>query len=207
MKPRNALSEADQALIAAAVRDAETRTAGEIVVIVAHEIDGLDAAPLALAALLALVVPWPLHLFTMWPTAMVLLAQAAIFAVAALTLCAPALRPYLVPPGLAARATRRMAQALFLSRGIHLTERRTGVLLFVALSERRVELVADAGIDAAVPPGTWAEVVTEVSAAARTKALGEGVARAVARIGAILAEHVPPAPNDRNELPDGPVEL
>ena len=46
---------------------------------------------------------------------------------------------------------RRMRQ--FLAHGLHKTENRTGVLIFAAVAERYVEIIADAGINAKVHAG------------------------------------------------------
>jgi len=108
---------------------------------------------------------------------------------------------------IAAAATRKTALAQFMAHGVHLAENRTGVLIFVALADRRVEIVADAGINSKVDQSAWDELAQDVVQAARAGALTDGLVTAVQRAGKLLARHFPPAPLDRNELPDRVVEI
>src|SRR6185436_5875910 len=71
----------------------------------------------------------------------------------------PALRIHLVPLRQRYRHAHDNATKQFLSRNIHLTTARTGVMLFVSLAERYAEVVADAGINSRVPQETWDGVV------------------------------------------------
>ena len=103
---------------------------------------------------------------------------------------------------LAEDLARRAAQALFLAHGLHLTESRTGLLIYVALFDRRVEIVTDAGIDSKVDQFVWDELAQEIAGAARRDDLSSGLIAAVRRAGTLLAQHCPRAPDDRNELPD-----
>ena len=94
-----------------------------------------------------------------------------------------------------------------MAHGVHLTEARTGVLIYVALADRRVEIVADAGIHSKVDQSAWDELAHDVTAAARDGCLVDGVVKAVSRAGALLAAYFPHRPNDRNELSDRVVEI
>ena len=76
------------------------------------------------------------------------------------------------------------------------------MLIFAALAEHRVEVIADEGIYAAAPQTVWDEVVADLQAGLKRGAIADGFVAAVARTGAILAAHVPPRPGDSNELPD-----
>ena len=106
----------------------------------------------------------------------------------------------------AARATRR-AREQFLLRGLHRTKDRAGVLLFVSVAEHRVDLIADEGINALVPPGTWDAIVAAFIAAVRRRRVADGFVAAIEAVTAVLATHFPRAPDDTNELPDRLVVL
>jgi len=95
----------------------------------------------------------------------------------------------------------------FLSRNIHLTSARTGVMLFVSLAERYAEVVADAGINNRVPQETWDGVVAGLIAHARRGAVADGFVEAITTVGALLAEHFPVTASDANELDDHVVEI
>jgi len=197
----------DRDRISEAIRAAEANTCGEIYVVVARAVDDFRFVPVLWAAIAALILPWPLHLLTTLSSTTILLAQAMFFAVLASALSHPRLRHALVPRGIAAESSRKHAHALFFAHGVHLTEARTGVLIYVALLHRRVEIVADAGIHGKVEQSAWDELAREVSDAARAGRLGDGIVNAVRRAGALLAAHFPPKPDDVNELSDRVVEI
>jgi len=176
----------DHARISEAIRNAEAATAGEIYVVIAHAADDFRYMPIIWAALAAMLVPWPLYLLTPLATPTILVIQAAFFAVAALVLSHPSIRYRIVPGAVAAHRARRNACEQFLAHGVHLTEDRTGVLIYLALADRRVEIVADVGIHSKVGEGAWEEL---------------------ARAGAVLAEHFPPRADNPNELSDRVVEI
>jgi putative membrane protein len=200
-------TDTDRARVIEAIRKAEANTSGEIYVVVAREADDFRFIPVLWAALIALLIPWPLHLLTYWSAGVILLLQALTFIVVALVASHSALRHRIVPPSVAGEAARKAAQAQFMAHGVHLTEKRTGILIYVALAHRRVEVVADAGINSKVEQAAWDELAQEVAAAARQDALASGLIAAVKRAGDLLSQHCPPSPMDTNELPDRVVEV
>jgi len=75
-------------------------------------------------------------------------------------------------------------------------------LLFVSVAERYAEIIADKGIDATVPVGTWKKIIDDLTAAIGEGRSADGLVAAIAAIGAHLAQHFPPDARDPNELPD-----
>ncbi len=197
----------DHARIREAIRNAEAKTAGEIYVVIAHATDEFHYVPVIWAALVALLVPWPLYLLTPLSTPAILVIQAACFAVAAWVLSYPSIRHRIVPGAIAAHRARRNACEQFLAHGVHLTQARTGVLIYLALADRRVEIVADVGIHSKVGEAAWEELAREITSAARNEQLVDGVLSAVRRAGVVLAEHFPPRDDNPNELSDRVVEI
>jgi putative membrane protein len=207
MAPAASLTPVERERISAAIRAAEATTSGEIYVVVARSADDHRLVPILWAALVALPLPWPLHLLTDLSTTLILWLQAAAFVGLAFVLSHDAVRRLVVPAAMAAEATRRAAETLFLAHGVHLTEARTGVLIYVALAERRVEIVADAGINAKVDQVAWDKLAQDIVEAARIGRLVDGLVAAIEGAAAHLARHFPPAALNRNELPDQVVEL
>jgi len=203
----DALSPADVQRLEAAIAHAEKQTSGEIYVVIAPQAGDHLAIPVLWGALTALLAGWPLHLLTPLHTSGILLAQAVVFVVVALALTHPDLRMRAVPSALAGAAARRAAHMQFASYGLHRTEERTGLLVFVALAEHRVEIVADTGIAGAVDPEIWAGLADKVVVDAGRGALADGLERAIIDAGDVLARHFPVRPDDRNELPDRVVLL
>jgi len=98
---------------------------------------------------------------------------------------------------------RRLAERAFQRLGINATRHRNGVLIFIAPARRQVVVLGDAGIHGHVGDEFWQQIATDLSAAARSGQVNEGLLRAIARIGDELARHFPAgsSPNP-NELPD-----
>lgn len=225
------MTEADRAAVAAAIEEAERNTSGEIYCIVAREVSDYRHVPLAWAAVAALVLPLgavlagldPAGLFAWtggWaaahasaqaggagPIIAYAVVQAAVFWLAALIVALAPVRRALTPRRHKQERVHRAALEQFLARGLHLTADRTGVLIFLAQAERCAEVVADEGIYARVDPAVWRAVVGEIAEDMRRDSPGAALAKAVARCGAVLAEHFPPRPDDRDELPNRVVEL
>jgi putative membrane protein len=203
----------ERARVAAAVKRAEAETSGEIFCVVARASDGyfFPAAFFSAIALLVVSLLVALLFHYWWYTigmvtfvAAQLLGFAAMLAVLWLV---PGLRIHYVPHALRHRRAHDNAVGQFLSHNIHLTEERTGVLLFVSLRERYAEVVADSGIDRHVAQERWNGVVDILVSHAGEGRLADGFCTAVAEVGALLTEHFPKRPDDRNELDDNLVEI
>jgi putative membrane protein len=206
MVTRSSLSAADHARLSREIRDAEANTSGEIYVVVAHSADAFRLVPVLWGALLALLLPWILHLTTNLSTTLILSLQVLAFVGVSALLSIPRLRYRIVPPALAEDAAHRAAMAQFMAHGIHLTSARTGVLLYICMMPRRIEVLADSGIHRKVAPEKWEETVAVIAAEARAGRLSDGLAAGIRTVGVLLAEHFPRTADDHNELPDRVVE-
>lgn len=203
----------DHDRISNAIREAEAKTSGEIYCVLARRSSSYffpSAFVLAVAMLLvsALVV-WVLE--ARWYTLdafTLIIAQMFAYAAALLVLrMIPGLRIHLVPKRVRYERAHENAVKQFLARNIHLTEARTGVLIFVSLAERYAEVVADSGINAKVQQAQWNGIVANLTAAADSGRLTDGFFGAVNSVGALLSEHFPWRTDDRNELDDHLVEI
>jgi uncharacterized membrane protein len=87
------------------------------------------------------------------------------------------------------------------------TEENNGVLIYLLLADRAAEIVADRGINARVSAGEWEEICGRMEAAFSKGQFEQGVLSGIAEVSRLLARHYPPAPGDRNELPDKPALL
>jgi putative membrane protein len=93
------------------------------------------------------------------------------------------------------------ARAAFVDQRVMRTSRRTGVLVYVAMFERTVEVVGDVGIDPKAIDG-WGAALARLRA---TIADGPDLARfleALRALGPVLAASLPAKAGDANELPD-----
>jgi putative membrane protein len=196
------IREADMQRVVEAIRAAEARTAGEIFCVITHASSSYRLVPIAWAALLALLVPLLLIYLTNWPAGTIYMLQLAVFIVTAAILSLPAVRFSIVPKQTMRRRAHAEAIRQFLAQGLHLTERRTGVLIFASVAEHHAEIVADAGINAKVESTVWEEAIAALIAAIKDGRAGDGFVAAVERCGAVLAQHFPPGTINRDELPN-----
>ncbi|MGT2485973.1 TPM domain-containing protein [Methylobacterium oryzae CBMB20] len=188
--------------LARAVGRAEAGTSGEIVVMVSRRAGAYRSIVLLTALVAALVLPWPLIALTAWSAASILLAQAALVAAILLASQNERLRMALVPRRLRRARAREAARRAFWSRGLSLTRRRTGVLLYLSLAERHAEIVTDLGVLQEIPPSAWDGILAELMPALGRGAIEDGLTAAVARVEACLADHLPAEPGDPDELPN-----
>jgi uncharacterized membrane protein len=80
-----------------------------------------------------------------------------------------------------------------------------GVLIYLLLADRDVEIVADRGAARAVPPDAWQAVCREMQDCFRARRFEEGALAGVRRVHALLAPHFPPRPREPDELANRPV--
>ncbi|MGH2670530.1 MAG: TPM domain-containing protein, partial [bacterium] len=104
-------------------------------------------------------------------------------------------------PGQRADALRR-ARTVFGHLGMHLTAERHGVLIYLALEDRKLAIVGDEGIHGRVGDTYWEGVRDLMVARLREGRALDAVLSGVAEVGRVLAEHFPRRPDDRNELSD-----
>lgn len=96
------------------------------------------------------------------------------------------------------------AKELFSALGMHRTARRNGVLIYLAVRDRRFAVVGDEGFHRAVPERFWEEVASEMERHFKAGRFLEGIHGLIDRISAELGRHFPRTPDDLNELPDTP---
>ena len=193
--------------IVAAVQRIEKASAAEVVVTIvpraALHWDVTLAA--ALAAVFTVQVVAAALLGDLTALDVALDAGAAALLVVALVRGLPPVQRLLLPGRVAARRAELGAESAFCRQGVFRTRRHTGVLVYLAILERRAVFLPDDGVSRALPPAALATLRTQASAifAGRDPrgallAFLEALARATAR-------HLPCTADDVNELPDAPV--
>ena len=86
-------------------------------------------------------------------------------------------------------------------------EHNSGVLVYVQLVDRKVEILADRGISALVPQAEWDAICRRIEQRYREGAFEAGTLAAIEEISRRLARHFPPRQVNPNELPNRPVIL
>ena len=213
------------ARIAETIRAQETRTSGEIFCVMARRVSSYRDISLGYAAAAALILPLgliPLGFHPAWipglgggwqgahlasmdvfvgqSLAAYALIQAVVFLVVLLATSIPAVSRLATPRSIRRERVREAALQQFLAHGLHVTEARTGVLIFAALADHQVEVIADEGIHSRVDQAVWAEVVDVLTRGLKRGDPGTGFVDAVILCGGVLAEHFPPAPRNPDEI-------
>ena len=102
---------------------------------------------------------------------------------------------------------RERALTLFGKLGVWDTEHNNGVLIYLMLAERRIELVADRGVSRRVDAAEWSAIVDHMGTGLGQGDVEAAINRAIDAVDTILVAHFPLAPGEANpnELPDAPV--
>ncbi len=104
-------------------------------------------------------------------------------------------------------SARDRAVAMFGKLGVWDTERNNGVLVYLLLADRAIEIVADRGLKRHVDASEWKAIAETMKGAFQGRDFEGGLLRAVDAVDALLVRHFARQPGDVdvNELPDAPV--
>lgn len=216
------ITPAEQARIASAIEAAEARTDGEIVCTLSVERHRYAEWVLALAAAIGFLVPvlltalgfgptfwafvfgqWQSEPLSDWQTVEIFaLMQVTVLILATLALWWSPFAQRWVPLSIRRDRVHEIALKQFLTRGIHMTAGRTGVLIHVSFEDHVVEVIADEAIYAKVPQDHWAETVSALLEGIRKGDTADGFVRAIALAGDVLATHFPKTDANPDELPN-----
>jgi putative membrane protein len=179
------LSRNDHDQLHRAIADAELHSGTHVALVVVPASDRYVMYPLAYGALFALAIGGAFSLFGPHVSLREAFAAEALgFAAFSLLFDWLPLGLRLVPRTIRNARSRNLAHREFAAR--ILTTHRGGLLLFVSLSERYVELLADRALHARVGQPTWDRIVSELTASARTQPLTEALLAAIASCSAAL---------------------
>lgn len=100
------------------------------------------------------------------------------------------------------RSTLKTAQAVFKKLGMHRTELRNGVLIFVSLHDRAFAILGDNAIHQCVTDAFWEEVKSEMQAFFEQEQPSEAICHGIRRAGEKLKHYFPATGVNPNELSD-----
>jgi putative membrane protein len=221
------LTDSDRRKIADAVAAAEQASAGEIVTIITPQSDTYRDVGLAWAITLAFVALAALELapafylslidraFGLWghawkPQAVLGIAlSAAVIALVTMGLLMEwrPLRLLLTPAPIKTSRVHARALTCFRVGAQARTTGHTGILIYLSMAEHRAEIIADEAIASKVTPEVWGDAMHALLTEIRKGQVGDGMVAAIRKVGAVLAEHLPRAADDQNELPDRVIEV
>ncbi len=184
--------------------DVESRTIGEVAVMVVDSSDHYKEAEVTggavlagVAALIPTVAYFHASVWSFIPIGFLLFFPARMLFARVLFL-----KTALVGRRRMEHAVRLRAMRAFYERGLHRTRENTGVLFFLSLLERRVWVLADSGIHSKIKQETLDRFAKMVSTGIREGRACDALCEAMREAGDLLAKYFPSTPDDTNELPN-----
>jgi putative membrane protein len=207
----------DRKAVSDAVTQAEKKTAGEIVPVVATASDRYERAEDLFGLLVAGVVVSAAWLGWMgvrpatgdWVTgpelSLGLVHVLGLFGVGwfvgmKIAGRVPFFKHLLVPRAIMRARVIKAGEASFASLAARGTKAATGIVIYVSLFERIVYIRADRGIAKQVPPAEWKTICDDLTRALKSGKPREGLVAAIGKVGDHLSKHFPVQPDDVNEL-------
>jgi putative membrane protein len=186
----------------ATTHEVESRTIGEIVVMVVdhsdHYIEAEVLGSVLLGSLLSLILSDLFFESSIW--SYILLSFLFFFPCWFLFIRVEALKKLFIGIRRKEEAVRLRAERAFFERGLYRTKKNTGVLLFLSLLERKVWVLADRGIYEKMDQETLNRYANEVSRGVREGRACEALSQAIQGIGVLLSRHFPITADDTDEL-------
>jgi putative membrane protein len=186
-------------------KEVESRTIGEVVVMVVDRSDHYMEAEILggvlLGSLLSLTLTLLFFHASLW--SYVPLSFVFFFPCRLLFCRVDAMKKLFIGIQRKEETVRRGAERAFFERGLYKTKKNTGVLFFLSLLERKIWILADKGIYEKMSQETLDRFAGDVSRGIREGRACEVLSQAIEEVGVLLAHHFPVTPDDTDELPDG----
>jgi len=198
----------------ARVAETEKKTGAQIVLAVVEKSDSYPELPWKAFALGAAAAGLAVSVNGMtrhvWHSGAETLTGAALMLAAGVTaalMCAywPAFARLFLDARRASAEVRQYASALFLSREMFATRRRTGILLLVSMFERNVVVLPDRGLDQRLGQDALNVIITRMTASLKRGRVAQALEEGLAALVDLLAGTAPGEPGE-NELADGTVK-
>lgn len=202
------LTKDEQQRLIDCVKDVESRTSGEIVPVIASDSYDYPRAAhlggLVLGILASIGLAMLLGREDMWVFILLFLAAYVIFS-RVLNMVPAIKKPFISKREMREEVEEAAVTAFYLN-GLHRTRDLTGIIIYVSVYERSVQVLADKGINDKVDPAVWQEVVAMITKGIRDGRPGEALCEGVKRCGELITEHFPIKHDDTDELPNLIVE-
>lgn len=201
-------SSTDAQRIEEAIKVAEKKTNGEIVVHVTEQSDNYFSGVFACSLLLggsSLVLAYVSSFFIpSLATEYAELFSIVVFAAAfALAYFIPSIRLLFISQNEIDRRVIQKAEQVFFEREIFQTKDRTGLLILISYLEHRVEVLGDSGINKQINQEQWVHIVDEITTGIKNNNASDGIIKGISLAADLLVTsdfHI--KPDNENELPN-----
>ena len=186
------LSHDDNARLHAAIADAEAKTTARVACVVVPASDRYLLYPLLWGVVAALLVGAAAALYDPHVSMRIgLVVQAIVFALTTFACDWFPLRLALVPQHTKTSHARSFAHREFAARILSPVDHREGVLLFVSLGERYVEILGTPGVHTVIGDAKWNAILADFTRAARAGQIADGAIAAIAACSGDLVTRFP----------------
>ncbi len=197
------ISNEDRAFIKEAIVEAELKTSGEIVPVILSKSDFYPAAHFRLALFFAFLFALLTYNFYDFEDSITLVwVQIPGMILGYLLGYIPFLKRLATTQNEMQEEVFQRALEVFHSSNVSKTKDRTGIMIYVSLLERRVEVMADNGIASVVAENYWDRIVSDLIAHIKAGEIVKGLCVAITECGTELIEKFPIASDDKNEITD-----
>jgi putative membrane protein len=204
MKIKN-LTKLDKEKIRAAVEKAEKETSGEVVPVILSKSDFYPAAHFRCALMMSILITTIIYylprefdpIYYIW-------GQTAGLIIGYIFAYNSKLKHFFTTGSEMKEEVRQKAIEVFHEHNIHSTKARNGILIMITLLERKVEVIADIGINDKVEKKEWDSLVKGMISNIKNQKLVDGMCEAIDSCGKDLAKYFPMEnlDTDVNELPN-----
>jgi putative membrane protein len=194
----------ERAKITETTRDVESRTIGEVVVMVVDSSDLYKETEVIggvfIGSLMSLILTVSFLHSSLW--SYILLSFVFFFPSMFIFKKIPVLKTAFIGPKRKEHAVMQGAIRAFYEKGLYKTKQQTGVLFFLSLLERKVWVLADKGIYKKIEQETLNKFAKSVSQGIRDGRACDALCEAIRESGELLVKHFPITPDDTDELSD-----
>lgn len=202
-----------------AVKNAESKTSGEIAVCLASESSDYSIWEIAASIIASLVVSCVMLLFSSqlkvfvenkvwlyhdWYLAAIFVAVIFISIIIFFAVCnIPFIDRIIIPKNFKKKTVTEKAFSLFAETNVYCTQNHNGILIFVSYLEREVRIIADKGISEKISDDDFSKIADELSKDIQSRNGVSAFCTAIEKCGELLSKHYSVKKDDVNELPDG----
>jgi putative membrane protein len=197
------ISNTDKENIKKAIKDVELKTSGEIVPVILKQSDLYPAAHFRLALIMGIfssIICYYTYDFDD-PITLIWIQIPGILLGYVLAYI-PFFKRLLTTTKEMNEEVYQRSLEIFYENKVSMTRDRTGIMIFISLLERKVEVLADCGINEKVEKNYWNDLVQSLSSDISKGNMIEGVVKSISTCGEKLVESFPAKHDDTNEISD-----
>lgn len=186
------------------ISEIESQSHVELVVLIKSRVHGYAEYPLAIGASLAFVALSYFRFSNDFYEDWVVYAGTILSFVLGAVLCGgiPSLLRLMVGKKRLEKSVEIMARACFQKGGIHHTQDKTGVLIFIAVWERQIVIIPDRGVQLAIPHQKWKHIEQDFKRVFQSRNPAKELIAKLEGMLTVFSQYIPQVEGDINELPD-----